>query len=404
MGAGRGDHLRLSLAHGLLQLAPTLRHAVVAGSPDDEGNSVEVVRGLAGLMPVYWLVNEHPESLLWLVDDVDGRANIRCVPRDSVRAYLAYLTARYIFFTHGLYGSPPPPAHKTVVNLWHGDGPKSRKGFAIIRSTFIVAGTSMWGLRRSQIFDVPAESVLITGNPRVDQFQRPPTREAMRTLALSDDRPLVLWLPTYRRTEYRGRRLGAVRNWSDADDLSRSEDPTEFAEQLARAAAERGIQVAIKPHPLDADRYEALPLPVIGQAELRQARTTPYQLLGITRGLITDYSSVWTDYLSLDRPIGFFCPDLDAYQAARGLNVEHYEEILPGPLLHSKDTVDAFLDECLEDSIAARARRRQVALTIGTGEAAGATDRLLAALGLTTAPQLSRRPRAGARPARSSRG
>ena len=110
-----------ALLHVLLRITPALPHAVVSGFPDDEGNSVEVVRSLARHVPVFWRVSEPPDQLSWLVEDAEGADRIRIVPKTSLRAFAAYLSASWVFSTHGLYGSPPPPRHKTLVNLWHGD-------------------------------------------------------------------------------------------------------------------------------------------------------------------------------------------------------------------------------------------------------------------------------------------
>lgn len=400
----RADRLRLRMLRTLLWCTPALRHVVVAGSPDDEGNSVEVVRALAARTRVYWLVNDPPDSVRWLVADAEGADTIRCVPRDSWRAYLAYVTARHIFFTHGLYGSPPPPPHKTIVNLWHGDGPKRRKGFADIRSTVIVAGTRLWGQRRPEIFGMPEDSLLITGNPRVDQFERPADDRAFAALGLPAGRPLLLWLPTYRRTEYRGTRIAQVRNWSDADELSRSATVRGFAEALAEAGRACGVTVAIKPHALDVDGYEGLGLRVITSGDLAAAGTTLYQLLGASCGLVTDYSSVWTDYLCLERPIGFFCPDLEDYRNDRGLNVDRYETLLPGPLLQTPADAGTFVRQCLDEPAAATAHRKRAAQLVGT-QGVGATARLLARLGLGPGePVVSTLPGGPARLVRSGRG
>jgi hypothetical protein len=370
----------------MLWATPAHRHAVVAAAPDDEGNGVEMVRALAAHMRVYWLVGDPPETLRWLVADVADASRIRIVSRTSATAYLAYLTARYIFFTHGLYGSPLPPPHKTVVNLWHGDGPKARKRFAQIRSSALVAGTELWGNRRPELFSMPRCDVLITGNPRVDQFRRPTDEQTLRSLGLSPDRPLVLWLPTYRRTAFRGRRIGAVRNWADTDGLSWSSQTVQFAGLLDETAHSLGITVALKAHHLDADDYQDTGLRVLTRSDLMTARTTLYQLLAVTNGLVTDYSSVWTDYLCLDRPVGFFCPDLDEYELGRGLNVTGYREILPGPLLSSAEQLEEFLQDCCAESPTSRERRHRSAATIGAQLATGASDRLLQALGIAPVP------------------
>lgn len=79
-------------------------------------------------------------------------------------------------FNHDLHGSPKPPPHKTFVNLWHGDGPKKSKRFANVRSTFVVAGTQLWGRQRPVYFGDAGDGVLV-GKPRVYQFARPGRRD-----------------------------------------------------------------------------------------------------------------------------------------------------------------------------------------------------------------------------------
>jgi len=377
-----GEAAKLALLRLLLWVTPALRHAVVAGFPDDEGNSVEVVRALSRRMPVYWLTGDHPDRVRWLVPEGDTRYEVRRMSKNTVRAYLAYVSARYVFFTHGLFGSTLPPPHKTFVNLWHGDGPKLSKRFAHIKSTYVVAGTQLWGGQRPLHFGVGENGVLVTGHPRVDQLARPAGDETLGLLGLDPDKPLVLWMPTFRQTEYRGNRLAAVQNWADAETLSRSGPARELAAQVGAVAQRLGVTVAIKPHPLDADGYQAMGLPVVTGDDLLREQITLYQLLGRSQGLITDYSSVWTDYLTMDRPIGFYCPDLDEYEATRGLNVEHYADLIPGPLLESVTDFEQFLRDCLDESPASRDRRATSISLIGAETRLGASDRLLDALGI----------------------
>lgn len=388
----RGKLLLLRLA---LSALPPRDHAVVAGFPDDEGNSVETVRALARRLPVYWLINDPPESVEWLLSGTEARERIRLVPKDSPRAYLAYVTARYVFFTHGLYGSPEARRGRTFVNLWHGDGPKMSKRFAEIRSTFVVAGTRLWGDQRPVYFDVDQGGVLVTGNPRIDQFARPVSADQMQALGLDATTPFVLWMPTYRRTEYRGRRLARVRNWADATELSNSERVRRLTGEVAEAARRLGVTVVVKPHPLDADDYAATGLRAIAGEDLRRAHVTLYQLIGHSHGLITDYSSVWTDYLAVDRPIGFYCPDLEEYEAERGLNVEGYRDLIPGPLLESPPDFEAFLRECLDESAESRAKRVRSLELVGAETRLGASDRLLDAVGIP--PLVNRGRRTGQR-------
>ena len=364
-------------AYAALRIIPAGHRAVVAGTPDDEGNSVEVVRALSGRLPVTWLVSEQPDQLQWLLSGSGGDGRVRLVQKSSLRGFAAYTRARYIFYTHGLYGSPKPPRSRMVVNLWHGDGPKSRKGLADIRSTVTVAGTWAWGMRRAEHFKVGEEGVLITGNPRVDQFGRPADDACLEALGLDPRRPLALWLPTYRTTDSPGQRLNGALNWSDGHELSRRTQVRRLLDDVSCVARDLGVHLVVKPHPLDSDRYAEAGLHVLTNTDLRNARVSLYQLLGRARGLVTDYSSVWTDYLALDRPVGFYCPDLEEYAAGRGLNVPDYRAVAPGPFLDSVADFREFLTACLSGADPWRELRRAAVDSLGVETRLGATARLL---------------------------
>ena len=70
-------------------------------------------------------------------------------------------------------------------------------------------------------------------------------------------------------------------------------------------------------------------------------------ILNIFDCLITDYSSIYIDYLLTDRPMIFLPYDRNEYLNGRGMNFD-YDEVTPGP---KPDTFQSFLDALLtEDS------------------------------------------------------
>lgn len=84
------------------------------------------------------------------------------------------------------------------------------------------------------------------------------------------------------------------------------------------------------------------------------------EALAITDLLVSDYSSIFVDYLATGRPIAFHIPDVDSYADSRGLYMEVSE--LPGPV---SSTVDELLDHVgsiiggggLENEFAAESER-----------------------------------------------
>jgi CDP-glycerol glycerophosphotransferase len=376
--------LRQAVARVIIQqfvrYLPAREHAVVTGSPDEEGNSVEIVRGLAGRIPVYWLLNGSPTDVKWLLSGADGADSVRFVSKSSVAGFLTYATARYVFFTHGLYASPSPPKHKTFVNLWHGDGPKRRKHEATIASSLVVSGTRLWGQNKLRSFGLEKSRLLLTGNPRIDQFSRPTSDDGLRQLGLNPTKPLVLWLPTYRGTRYERSRVVAIADWTDTAALSDAKHVQDEVLALADVAAAMNMELAVKPHGLDADQFASTGLHTITNAQLYEAGTGTYQLLARASGLITDYSSIWTDFLALDRPIGFYCPDMAEYVAGRGLNVDDLPALLPGPLLDTREDFQRFLLTCLDEPESSKQQRAQSVRLIGAETRLGATARVLDAV------------------------
>ena len=112
-------------------------------------------------------------------------------------------------------------------------------------------------------------------------------------------------------------------------------------------------------------------------ADLDAAGTTLYQLLGHASAVISDVSSVWTDYLSLDRPVAFYVPDLEEMKERRGFNVDDLESLLPGPRIVAPADITAFLDGVAAGDPALAPSRFPGYEAIGPAAAGGASDRLL---------------------------
>ena len=370
----------------LLRLfAPTRSHVVVAGFPDTEGNAVEVVRGLlARGEPVHWLTDAlSPEQAAEVLGAPSRHLSV--LPKRSMAGFTSYLTARLTFFTHGLYTSPPPPRRKPVVNLWHGDGPKAPlRDPDNIRplATALVSGARLFGEIKADFLAVPQDQLLVVGNPRWDQLRHPVTDHEMRRLGLDPSRPFLVHMPTFRSSRAVGSRAG----WSDTPTSggpSTAEHSTgALLAGLAAGAREAGAQVVVKPHPLDADAYDVPGAVVLTNDDLARADVVLYRLLGRAAALVTDYSSVWTDFLTLDRPIGFVLNDLADYeQGSRGLNVPNLLELLPGPQLLSPEDCEQFATDALSDPPHLKELRATSAELVGLASPGpSATDALFAEL------------------------
>jgi hypothetical protein len=358
----------------LLRVLPARRHAVVHGWPYNEGNAIEVVRGLRRRYRgrIYWLMADPAyRGPAFAAAELGDSTRIVRLGKNSLRAIWFSLTAEITFFTHGLYTAVEAPRNRLVVNLWHGDGPKSARDTNLVRSTVVVSATRLWGADKARIFGLPESSLAVVGNPRSDQFAEPLREDACTTMGLDPTRRRVIWLPTYRQAS--GPR---ARSWSDGDKLSGNDDVAPIVRALAKEAERLSLELVIKPHPLDTDTYSYPGLRVLRGPELDAAGVSLYQLIGACDALISDISSVWVDYLALNRPIGFFIPDLDELNAQRGLNIDNLEEILPGPRIENPESATDFLRKVGAGSADAQPAAYPGAAVIGVVSELGGTDRL----------------------------
>jgi len=184
---------------------------------------------------------------------------------------------------------------------------------------------------------IDRDRFVVTGYPRTDVFADG-TEGARLTVdgSLVDriesraaDSDLVFYLPTYR---------GADDSFIETFDAAAVGDLLDA----------RSAHLYIKAHPdepvtaaEDHPRVHWLP-----------ASVDPYLVLPHADVLVTDYSSVYFDYLAVDRPIVFFAYDRPTYTAARGFYFD-YESVTPGPIATDIDELRRALEEAL-DAVAGR--------------------------------------------------
>jgi CDP-ribitol ribitolphosphotransferase len=115
---------------------------------------------------------------------------------------------------------------------------------------------------------------------------------------------------------------------------------------------------------------------------LRYAIGHTRQLMMCSDILITDYSSVWFEYLLLDRPIIFFAPDYSEYLEKRGLYME-YDEV-PGVIIKDEKNsrqLKSVLENKTYDSSELGKQRQVFKARYMDGCDGHSTDRLIEKIG-----------------------
>ena len=248
---------------------------------------------------------------------------------------------------------------RRIVNLWHGvplktialadrsEHPLQRLYFQKIFSenyTDVAATSPAVSRVMQRSLGVTEEKMRIWGQPRCDVLRAPFDRAVFLRRMYPDlgfqPAKVILYAPTFRSD-------GPVRLFPFDD----------FDSAALETFLEReGILLCVRMHPAE---ETAEPLPPT--SHLRYLNEE--KLEDICEGLaafdllITDYSSIYIDYLLLDRPMIFLPYDLESYRASHGFSFP-YEKVTPG---EKPATMAAFFEALTrrqsEDPYAARRRK-----------------------------------------------
>lgn len=247
-----------------------------------------------------------------------------------------FLKCKYAFYCFGKYPIKPAKS-QTVVNLWHGTPIKclgnleeGKEEIDYHYFTNVVTASSMYIPIMADIFGCDESEVDVLGYPRNDALLQP-DKELDQAIRRGCNK-MFAWLPTYR--EYDEDFFVPILNEDDMEDLNR----------ILKFHNNRMI---IKLHPLqqvDIAGINYSNIEVITEDQLSQAGITVYDILRNADALISDYSSVYFDYMILNRQIGFTITDIGEYDKKRGFIFDYPTDYMPGPTLDCKEDFVKFIN------------------------------------------------------------
>lgn len=168
------------------------------------------------------------------------------------------------------------------------------------------------GYPRTDIFFRSREQIL----EHIDQFESDELKKLVQQLQRFER--VLLYMPTWR---------------DDRSDFLQTAFPDQ--QKLNELLKEQNTLLLLKLHPNDIS-FKTF-------AEMSHLKSLPakldlYPVLPFTHGLITDYSSIYFDYMLLKKPIVFYAFDLENYLKNREMYFE-YESAVPGTIVKNFDTL-----------------------------------------------------------------
>lgn len=292
-----------------------------------------------------WVVDDD-KSKAWLekMEEYKSSSNVTFVKIKS-RAYYKYLaTAGYL-----INNSTFPPCYtrkpeQVYVNTWHGI-PLKLMGYEMPNGNIEVANTERNFLQASYLLSPNSHhtnmytksykldgifegKIIETGQARTDTIFKSDRDVVLDKLinagiTIDKNKKIVMYAPTWKGENF---------NKAEAN----ADEYVAFYDKVMSSS--KNVQVLIKPHQVVYNKLK-------NNAELAGCLVAPSfdtnEVLSAVDVLVSDYSSIYFDFLVTGRPIMFYIPDLEDYKETRGM----YEAVskLPGPATDNIDELCGWL-------------------------------------------------------------
>lgn len=295
-----------------------------------------------------WVV-DHPDTLVFYQEKFKVFQNVSFVIKES-NEYLKALTESKFLINNATF-----PAYFTkkpqqiYINTWHGT-PLKYMGFDVknnlkgsqntmknfLASDYMIspnAHTTNIFKHAFKLDGLYSGEILEIGYPRIDLTINTTANEAREYLAEHlnlKKNPIILYCPTWR-----------GKNVNDPENSLLN-----VFEEIKLLNQKLPHQVLVKVHPFVYSKAKEMP-------ELKPYLVPDFldtnQLMPAVDLMITDYSSIFFDFLVTDKPIVFYVPDLDKYQNERGVYIDLCA--LPGPVADNiQDVITLVSNESYKDA------------------------------------------------------
>lgn len=271
---------------------------------------------------------------VWAFDDpdkfdVDGADKVKL---NSLKYFITALrSGLWITNVNIERGLKFKPKGTVYLDTWHGTGPlkidgnaqKNRSDYDFSNIDIFCSSSNWHDSRLLKDFRVRKKNIIRCGMPRNDALYNTNAEEInilREKYQVPKGKKVILYAPTWRERADGGK----SRVISPPIDVQRWKD--KLADEYV---------LLFRMHHLTSKalkiKYDSFVRDFSGSCDVNE-------LMKIADILITDYSSILTDYSILEKPIVLFAYDYEEYYESRGL-YKKLEEILPGYICSNQDEV-----------------------------------------------------------------
>jgi len=267
------------------------------------------------------------------------------------------------------FGSYPLTRGAKLIQLWHGAPlkhieldlyrkrltrmPSWLRPLLRLQKTLIgrypfydlVVTTSQWFI--TEVFNkcFKARRFIATGYPRNDILFGWPSSDtvAYRLAWINVDKNAMLSIKVFKARGYKVCLYAPTFRKDMANPFEKEMDLS----RLSQFARQQKLLIVLKLHPFMHSQYQIRQYPNLIEYP---ALGDVYPLMAECDLLITDYSSIYFDFLLLDRPILFFAYDLDQYLGNDRDMYFDYESMTPGAKCHTYEELESEIKHIISNN------------------------------------------------------
>ena len=346
----------------LMRLFPMKDTIIFESSPDMADNTYPVYRYLLnqGLNRHYhflWMVNQ-PENF---TEVNEKNVSFVSVSNQGIVNYIKRLyhvsTAKVIVFSNRIL--PKERDKQYSIFLSHGTATKKIKGtydLGDILDDFVYQSAFAKEFM-AQEHSVKLSHLVSLGFPRNDALFA--SIDTLMPFISNNQENYLVWLPTFRQhNKYDIANLATEMPFG----LPLINTETQMA-QLNDLLTRLKLTIVVKLHPAQkrTSTFSGCDHVVMIDDELLRINGVQlYTVLGRSSALITDYSSVFYDYLLTERPIAITMDDFDEYKQTRGLAVENYGDLVSDLQVNTFEDLLRFIENLANHTDTTLAKRREL--------------------------------------------
>lgn len=338
---------------------PLAGRIVFESNPEMTGNvgavfSELIRRGLNKKYKLVWRVEDKEKYRDYKVENVSFIDYEPKTLSEKIKWFWYRWTSKALIFENKM--SEKKWRNQLAINLMHGMPIKANADYvAHDTCDYIVSSGSRLNGVLSREMDIPLKRFVTLGYPRTDVLGE--KTGSLEKLGIESFKKLIVWMPTYRKhATWSSHFHEGAQFPSGVPLLTEDEQFLKLNEHLKN----NETLLVIKLHPVqDTSELSEHPesnIVFLSDKTMKEKGTAVYELLAESDALLTDYSSVYYDYLLTDKPIGLVIDDIGEYTANRGLAFE-YKDYVKGDYIYTLDELMSFVSAVAGEHDPAEAER-----------------------------------------------